>query len=146
LILLYFTDVCDLDAMLNSYYGSRDDEANSGNELACITGQSPSGLAAQMPSVFVGDSSDIHIGPRLQDIGQLTVKQYITVNGKDAIESSYENFSHDIALTGLQPPDVAIARSMYIGASSFLASRSTLKIMKAILSCDPSVSESHFTS
>jgi hypothetical protein len=102
--------------MLNSYYGSRD-EANSGNELACITGQSPSELAAQMPSVFVENSSDIHIGPHLQYNGPVTVKQYITVNGKDEIESSYENFSHDIALTGLQPPDVAIAKSMYIGVS-----------------------------
>jgi hypothetical protein len=99
-----------------------------------------------MPSVFVENSSDIHVGPRLQYIGPVIVKQYITVNGKDEIESSYENFSHDIALTGLQPPDVAIARSLYIGASSFLASRSTLRIMEAILSCDPSVSESHFTS
>jgi hypothetical protein len=113
LIFLYFTDVCDLDAMLNHYRGS-EDAANSENELVSIPGHSPSELAAQMPSVFVENSSDIHIGPRLQYNGPVTVKQDTIVNGKDEMKSSSENFSHDIATTGLQPLDVMIAKSMYI--------------------------------
>jgi hypothetical protein len=100
--------------MLNSYYGSHDGEYSESepeNELVTIPGQSPSELAAQIPSVHVENSSDIHIGPRLQYNGPVTVKQYITVNGKDGIKSSPEELSHDIASTGLQPLKLVLSGS-----------------------------------
>ncbi|KAJ4439352.1 hypothetical protein ANN_07474 [Periplaneta americana] len=81
-------------------------ESESDNELATIPGPSPSQLAGQTPPVFVENSSNIHIGPNLQYNGPVTVKQYITVNGKD--EVSYNNSDdtphlHNLGDFGLQP-------------------------------------------
>jgi hypothetical protein len=113
--LSFSTDVCDLQAMLNRYVNEdvATSESESDNELASIPGQSSSELAQQIPSVFVEKSSDIHIGPRLQYNGPVTVKQYITVNGKDSIKSSPGKLCSDIAKTGIQPPEVVVTNSMY---------------------------------
>lgn len=99
--------------MLNRYVNEdvATSESESDNELASIPGQSSSELAQQIPSVFVEKSSDIHIGPRLQYNGPVTVKQYITVNGKESIKSSPGKLCNDIAKTGIQPPEVVIANS-----------------------------------
>jgi hypothetical protein len=113
--LSFSTDVCDLEAMLNHYVNEdvTTSESESENELANIPGQSSSELAQQIPPVFVENSSDIHIGPRLQYNGPVTVKQYITVNGKDSIKSSAGKLRNDIAETSIQPPEVLVKNSMY---------------------------------
>jgi hypothetical protein len=113
--LSFSTDVCDVEAMLNHYVNEdvTTSESESENELANIPGQSSSELAQQIPSVFVENSSDIHIGPRLQYNGPVTVKQYITVNGKNSIKSSPGELCNDIANTGVEPPEVVITNSMY---------------------------------
>jgi hypothetical protein len=100
--------------MLRPYCESENGD-DSVNDLISIPGSSSSGLATQTPSVFVENSSDVHIGPRLQYSGPVTVKQYITVDGKNAIKSSSDEFSQDIAKTGLQPLEVVIGNSMYFG-------------------------------
>jgi hypothetical protein len=127
--LSFSTDACDLEAML-SHYVNEDvatSESESENELANIPGQSSSELAQHMPSVFVEKSSDIHIGPHLQYNGPVTVKQYITVNGKDSIKSTHRKVCNDIAQTGIQPPEVVITNSMYTELFKVLDKQSNLR-------------------
>jgi hypothetical protein len=88
-------------------------ESELENELVSISGQVPSELAQQMPTVVVENSSDIHIGPRLQYNGPVTVKQYITVKGKDDIGSSFGKPFVDVAAADLQPPEFANPVGMY---------------------------------
>jgi hypothetical protein len=103
--------------MLNPFYMDNvvaaTSESESENELVSISGQLPSELAAQMPSVVVENSSDIHIGPRHQYNGPVTVKQYITVKGKDDAGSLAENPSKNTDTTTLQPPADANTVGMY---------------------------------
>ncbi|PNF17850.1 hypothetical protein B7P43_G02228 [Cryptotermes secundus] len=101
---VWHEDMCELEAMLNSYVNEdvSTSESESENELATIPGQSPSELTKQIPPVFVENSSDVHIGPRLQYNGPVTVKQYITVNGKGSVKSSPGKLCNDIARTGYQ--------------------------------------------
>ena len=104
--LLFSTDVRGLEAMLNPFYIDNvvaATESESENELVSISGQLPSEVAAQLPTVVIQNSSDIHIGPRLQYNGPVTVKQYITVKGKDGIESVVENPYKDPDTISLQP-------------------------------------------
>ena len=82
-------------------------ESDSENELVSISGQLPSQMAAQLPTVVVENSSDVHIGPRLQYNGPVTVKQYITVKGKDGVGSIDENSSKDPDTISPQPPEGA---------------------------------------
>ena len=108
--LLFSTDVRGLEAMLNpTFMGNvvSTTESESENELVSISGQLPSELTAQLPTVVVENSSDIHIGPRLQYNGPVTVKQYITVKGKDGIESVVENPYKDPDTISPQPPEGA---------------------------------------
>ncbi|PNF17848.1 hypothetical protein B7P43_G02228 [Cryptotermes secundus] len=110
---VWHEDMCELEAMLNSYVNEdvSTSESESENELATIPGQSPSELTKQIPPVFVENSSDVHIGPRLQYNGPVTVKQYITVNGKGSVKSSPGKLCNDIARTGTEPPEVVITNS-----------------------------------
>jgi hypothetical protein len=114
--LLFSTDVCGLEAMLNSFHVDNvvaTSESELEDELVSISGQLPSELAAQIPSVVVENSSDIHIGPRLQYNGPVTVKQYITVKAKDDIDSSSGVPSNDASATHLQQPEVVDPLGMY---------------------------------
>jgi hypothetical protein len=88
-------------------------ESESDNELVSVSGQLPSELAAQLPTVVVENSSDIHIGPRLQYNGPVTVKQYITVKGKDDIGSSAENPCKNTDTIFPQPPEGSNPVGMY---------------------------------
>jgi hypothetical protein len=130
--LSFFTGVCDLEAMLNHYVTEdvSTSESESEKELASIPGQLASEQAQQIPSVFVENSSDIHIGPHLQYNGPVTVKQYITVNGKDSIKSSSRKFCDEIATTGIQPPEVVITNSMYTELFKVLDKQSKLGLWK----------------
>jgi len=114
-LLLFCTDVCGLEAMLNPFYMDNvvaTTESESENELVRLSGQLPSQVAAQLPTVFVENSSDIHIGPRLHNC-PVTVQQYITVKGKDDIESLAENPFKDTNTISLQPPESANPVGMY---------------------------------
>jgi hypothetical protein len=114
---LFSTDVFGLEAMLNPFHMDNvvaTSESESENELVSISGQLPSELAAQLPTVVVENSSDIHIGPRLQYNGPVTVKQYITVKGKDGVESLAENFYKNTDTISPQPPESANPVGMYI--------------------------------
>jgi hypothetical protein len=114
--LLFSTDVFGLEAMLNPFHMDNvvaTTESESDNELFSISGQLPSELAAQLPTVVVENSSDIHIGPRLQYNGPVTVKQYITVNGKDGVGSLAENFCKNTDTVSPQPPEDANPVGMY---------------------------------
>jgi hypothetical protein len=102
--------------MLNPFYVDNvvtTSESELENELVSVSGQLPSQLAAQIPTVVVENSSDIHIGPRLQYNGPVTVKQYITVKGKDDVGFSSETPFIDTAITNLQRPEVANPVGMY---------------------------------
>jgi hypothetical protein len=103
--------------MLNPFYTDNGvaatSESESENELVSISGHVPSELAAQMPSVVVENSSDIHIGPRLQYNGPVTVKQYITVKGKDSVGYIPENSSKETDIPIPQPPENANTVGMY---------------------------------
>jgi hypothetical protein len=81
--------------------------------LVSVSGQLPSELAAQLPTVVVENSSDIHIGPRLQYNGPVTVKQYITVKGKDDLGSLAENPCKNTDTVTPQPPEGANPVGMY---------------------------------
>jgi len=108
--LLFCTDVCGLEAMLNPFYMENvvaATESETGNELVNLAGQLPPELAAPLPTVVVENSSDIHIGPRLQYNGPVTVKQYITVKGKDGVVSEAENPSKDPDTISPQSPEGA---------------------------------------
>ena len=108
--LLFSTDVRGLKAMLNPFYMDNvvaTTESESENELVSISGQLPSELTAQKPTVVIENSSDIHIGPRLQYNGPVTVNQYITAKGKDGIESVVENPCKDPDTISPQPPEGA---------------------------------------
>jgi hypothetical protein len=115
--LLFSTGVFGLEAMLNPFYTddavAATSESESENELVSISGQLPSELAAQMPSVVVENSSDVHIGPRLQYNGPVTVKQYITVKGKDSVRYSPGDPSKETDITTPQPPEDAHTVGMY---------------------------------
>jgi hypothetical protein len=97
--------------MLNPVYMDNVVASTSGseseNELVSICGHLPSELTAQIPTVVVDDSSDVHIGPRLHYHAPVTVKQYITVKGKDDAGSLAENPSKNTDTTILQPPEDA---------------------------------------
>ena len=67
----------------DSESGSSESDSDEGNALA----QLPQNLVAQTPQVLVDNSSDVHIGPHFQYSGPITVKQYITVNGREGDES-----------------------------------------------------------
>jgi len=82
-------------------------ESESDNELVSLSGQLPSELAAPLPTVAFESSSDIQIGSRLHYHGPVTVKQYITLKGKDGIGSEAENPSDDADTISLQPPEGA---------------------------------------
>ena len=88
--------------------------SDSENGLVSISGQLPSELAAQLPTVVVENSSDIHIGPHFQYNGPVTVKQYMTVKRKDDVESLAENFYKKTDTISLQPPEGATPEGMYI--------------------------------
>ena len=113
--LLFSTDVFGLEDMLNPFYMDNvlaTSETETENELVSISGQLPSELTAQLPTVVVENSSDIHIGPRLQYNGPVTVKQYITVKGKDdgpLAENPYKNTD----TISPQPPEGANPVGMY---------------------------------
>jgi hypothetical protein len=115
--LLFSTDVFGLEAMLNPFHMDNivaTSESESENELVSFSGQLPSELAAQLPTVVVENSSDVHIGPRLQYHGPVTVNQYITVKGKDGVESFAENPCKNTDTISPQPPEVANPMGMYI--------------------------------
>ena len=87
--------------------------SDSENGLVSISGQLPSELAAQLPTVVVENSSDIHIGPHFQYNGPVTVKQYMTVKGEDDVESLAENFYKETDTISLQPQEGATPEGMY---------------------------------
>ena len=102
--------VCVLEVMLNPFsmdnvVGTQDSESE--NELVSISGQLPSDLAAQIPSVVVENSSDIHIGPRIQYNAPVTIKQYITVKGKNGVDPVAETSSENTDTTTQHPPEGA---------------------------------------
>ena len=114
--LLFSTDVCGLEAMLNPFYMDNvvaTTESETENELVSLSGQLPSEVAAQLPPVAVENSSDIHIGPRLHYHCPVTVQQYITVNKKDDVESLAENTSKDTDTISPQPPEGSKPVGMY---------------------------------
>jgi hypothetical protein len=115
--LLFSTGVCGLEAMLNPVYmdnvvGTKS-ESESENALLGISGQLPSVLAAQIPTVAVEKYSDIHIGPHLQHNGPVTVEHFITVNGKDNFGYLPETPSKNTDSTTPQPPVDTNAVGMY---------------------------------
>jgi len=113
--LLFSTDVCGLEAMLNPYMDNvvATTELDSENELVSLSGQLPSEVAAQLPTVIIENSSDVHIGPRLQYLGPVTVNRYITVNVNDGVESLAENLCRDIGAIFPQPPEGANPVGMF---------------------------------
>jgi hypothetical protein len=111
--LLFSTGVFGLEAMLNPSYTDTTSESELENELASISGQLPSELAAQMPSVVVEDSCDVHVGPCLRYHGPVTVKQYAVVKEKDDGGSLAENSSKNTDSTTPQPPENAHTVGMY---------------------------------
>jgi hypothetical protein len=88
-------------------------ESESENELVSFSGQLPSELAAQLPTAVVENSSDVQIGPRLQYHSPVTVNQYITVKGKDDIESLAENPCKNTDTITAQPPEGGNPVGMY---------------------------------
>jgi hypothetical protein len=105
--LLFSTDLCVLEAMLNPL--SMDNfvatqESESENELVSISGEFQSELVAQIPMV-VENSSDIHVGPHLQYNDVVANRQYITVKGKDDIRSLAETPSKNAETTSPHPPE-----------------------------------------
>ena len=90
-------------------------ELESENELDSISGQLSSELAAQLPTVVVENSEDIHIGPRYQYNSPVTLNQYITVKGKDGVESVPENLYGNTDTIYPQPPEGSNPVGMYTG-------------------------------
>ena len=82
-------------------------DSESENELGSLSGQLPSDVAAPLTTAVFENSSNIHIGPRLQYHGPVTVNQYITVKGKDGVGSEAGNPSKDPDTISLQPPEGA---------------------------------------
>jgi hypothetical protein len=116
--LLYSTDVFGLEAMQNPVFMDNVvaiSESESEDDLVSISGQLPSELAAPLPTVVVENSSDVHIGPRLQYNGPVTVKQYITVKGKDDVGYLPENLCKNTDTISPQPPEGANPVGMYSG-------------------------------
>ena len=116
--LLFSTDVFGLEAMLNPVFMDNVvaiPESESENELDGISGQLSSELAAQLPTVFVENSSDIHIGPRFQYNSPVTVNRYITVKGKDGVGSVPENLYKNTDTISPQPPEGSNPVGMYTG-------------------------------
>jgi len=113
--LLFSTDVCGLEAMLNPYMDNvvATTELDSENELVSISGQLPSEVAAQLPTVLVENSSDIHIGPRFNYNGPVIFNRYITVNVNDGVLSLDENLCKDIDTIFPQPPEGANPVGMF---------------------------------
>ena len=114
--LLFPTDVFGLEDMLNPFHADNvvaTSETEIENELVSVSGQLPSEVAAQLPTVVVEDSSDIHIGPRYQYSGPVTFKQYVTVKGKDDVESLVEDPSKNIDTISLQSLEGANPLGMY---------------------------------
>jgi hypothetical protein len=106
--LLFCTGVFGLEAMLNPVF--IDDvvtitESEPVNELVSISGHLPSELTAPLPTVVVESSSDIHVGPRYQYNSLVTVNQYITVKGKDDIETVPANHYKNTDTISPQPPE-----------------------------------------
>jgi len=104
--LLFSTDLCVLEAMLNprsmdNFVATQESELE--NELFSISGQFQSELVAQIPTV-VENSSDIHVGPHLQYNDAVANRQYITVKGKDDIGSLAETPSKNAETTSPHPP------------------------------------------
>jgi hypothetical protein len=114
---LFSTGVCGLETMQNPFYTdsvtATASQPESENELVNFSGHLPSTLTAQMPSVVVEDSADVHVGPHLQYHGPVTVKQYVTVKGKDDGGSLAGNPSKNIDSTTPQPSEGAHAVGMY---------------------------------
>ena len=106
--LLFSTDVCSLEAMLNPLDNVvATTKSESENELVSLSGQLPSEVAAPLTTAVFENSSDIHIGPHLHYHCPVTVQQCITVKGKDGIGSEAENPSKDPDTISLQPPEGA---------------------------------------
>jgi hypothetical protein len=92
-------------------------ESEPENELVSVSGQLPSELAAQLPTVVIGNSEDIHVGPCYQYNSPVTVNQYITVKGKDDVESVPENLYENTDTISPQPPEGANPVGMYSGVT-----------------------------
>ena len=93
--------------MLNPFYTDSvvaTSDSESENELVSYSGHLPSQVAAQLPTVVVENSSDIHIGPRLHNC-PVTFQQYVTVEGKDDVESFTEDPFKDTDTISPQPPE-----------------------------------------
>jgi hypothetical protein len=115
--LLFSTDIFGLEAMPNPFQMDNvlpTSESESENEMNRISGQLPSELAAQLPTAVVENSSDVQIGHRLQYHSPVTVNQYITVKGKDGVESLAENPYKNTDTITPQPPERANPVGMYI--------------------------------
>ena len=122
--LLFSTDLCVLEVMMDQL--SMDNvvatqKSASENELVSISGQLPSELVAQIPSVVVENSSDVHIGPHLQYKDAVANKQYITVKGKGDIGSLAERPSKNTETNTVHPPEGAIPVGMFTGVFCMLA-------------------------
>jgi hypothetical protein len=114
--LLFSTGGFGLEAMQNPVFLDNVvaiSESESEDDLVSVSGQLPSELAAPLPTVVVENSSDVHIGPRLQYNGPVTVKQYITVKGKDDVGSLPENLCKNTDTSFPQPPEGANPVGMY---------------------------------
>jgi hypothetical protein len=116
--LLFSTGVFGLEAMLNPVFMDNVvaiSESESENELVSCSGQLPSELAAPLLRAVVENSSDIHIGPRFQYNSPVTVNQYITVKGKDDVESVPENLYENTDTISPQPPEGSNPVGVYSG-------------------------------
>jgi hypothetical protein len=102
--------------MLNPFYMDNvvaTAESESENELVSVSGQLPPEVAAPLPTVVVENSSYIHIGPRFQYIGPVTVKHYTGVKEKDDVESFTENPFKNTDTNTQRPPEGAKPVGMY---------------------------------
>jgi hypothetical protein len=102
--------------MLNPFYMDNvvaTSDSESENELVSMSGQLPPEVAAQSPTVAVENSSDIHVGTRVQYTAPVTIKQYITVKGKDDVESLAGNLYKNTDTITQQPPEGANPVGMY---------------------------------
>ena len=101
--------------MLNPFYMDNvvaTSDSESRNELVSFSGQLPPNVAAELPRVVVENSSDIHVGPRLHNC-PVTFQQYVTVKGKDDVESLAKNFFKDTDTISPQPPEGVDPVGMY---------------------------------
>jgi len=106
--LLFSTDICGLEAMLNPLENVvATSDSDSENELVSLSGQLLSEVSTPLTTAVFKSSSDTHIASRLQYHGPVTVQQYITVKRKDSVGSEAENPSKDPDTISLQQPEGA---------------------------------------